>query len=72
MTAYMPDGREAPYIMTIDDVAEFLRISSKHKNKAVMRLRRQGLKGSQVSHHVVFRLPDVIAFMERRTESSAR
>ena len=74
MTAYMPDGRPAPAVMTAEDVVQYLRMDAKKQIKqAVYRLRKKyGLKAFKRGTQVRYRLVDVMAFAEMHVTESAR
>ncbi len=60
----MPDGRLAPHVMTQAELIEFLRLEVKFPRKVIKGMRDNGLAATQVSKHVRFLLPDVLAFLE--------
>ena len=63
----MPDGRPAPYLMTGEEVLEFLRLKSLRPDMVLWRLRKHGtLSGVQVGRHVRFRLSDVLVFLDKQ------
>ena len=69
----MPDGRPAPYLMTRDELAEFLRIDVKHVRHAVDRLRTvKGLRAVQIGQRVLYPLSSVLAFVEKQQTEAAR
>jgi hypothetical protein len=69
----MPSGKPAPYLMTHEELVEFLRIQVKFPRAAVERMRKVlGLKAVQVSRRVLFRLPDVLDFIEKSQERNPR
>ncbi len=65
---YMPDGRPAPYVLTLDELVEFLRLDVKYPRDSIKAMRDNGLVATQVSKHVRFLLPDVLAFLESEKE----
>ena len=72
-TPHMPDGRPAPYMMTLGEVAEFLRLDVKHVRHSVDRLRRRkGLKAVQVGQRVLYPVDEVMAWVERQKKEAAR
>jgi len=72
-TPHMPDGRPAPFMLTREEVAEFLRIDTKHIRHSIDRLRSvKGLKAVQIGQRVLYPLDAVLEFVERQKKESAR
>ncbi len=70
---YLPDGRPAPYLLTEAELAEFFRLTSKFPGQSIRRMRDvQGLRAVQVGRRVLFRLDDVLAWIERRQRENPR
>ena len=53
-TAFMPDGKPAPYVMTPENAARFLRLTAKDASAALRTLRKKGLKGIMLSGQIRF------------------
>ena len=69
----MPDGRPAPYLMTLDELIEFLRIESRFPGQTVRYYREKyGLKAIQIGKYVRFRLTDVLHFLDKEQERNPR
>lgn len=72
-TYYMPDGKPAPYVMTAQQAAEFLQIESGNPDETLRNYRQTGrLRGTQISKHVRYLLPDLLRFLELQGEKVAR
>lgn len=74
MQAFMPDGRPAPWVMTEDDLVEFLRIQNvKFTHNTIERIRQKyGLRGTQLGKAVRYQLPDVLRTLERIATENPR
>lgn len=69
----MPDGRPAPWLMTREELAEFLRIDVKHVRHSIDRLRSmKGLEAVQIGQRVLYPLSSVLAFVEKQQKQAAR
>jgi hypothetical protein len=63
----------APYVMTAEEVARFVRIESGDSYQMLKRYRDKGwLRATQVGNQVVYLLPNVIRFLEKATEENPR
>jgi hypothetical protein len=77
-TVYMPtpDGsvQPAPYVMTDEEVARFLRLDGlKDPAQALKRYRLKGwLTPVQSGNNLRYLLPDVLAFFEKSKEENPR
>jgi len=70
--AMMPDGQPAPFLMTVDDLTAFLRLTNRFPAKTIERMRKRGLLATQVGQRVLFQLPDVLAFLGQERERVPR
>lgn len=75
-TIYQSDGTPAPFLMTEDELVKFLRldqVSIQHPADTIRRYRDSGrLKGVQISKQILYRLPDVLEFLDRQVEAVCR
>ncbi len=70
---YLPDGRPAPFLMTLEELVDFLRLNVNHPRDTVDRMRRvHGLRSVQVSKRVLYQLPDVLDFLQQEQERNPR
>lgn len=74
---YFPGTHEpVPQLLTVKEVTRFLRldrIAIKHPERTVERYRRLGrLRAVQVGKQIVYRLPDVLAFIDKQIEVNPR
>jgi len=70
---FMPDGRPAPYVLTEAELITFLRIEARFPKNTIRRYRDDhGLPAVQVGKNVRFKLPDVIAWLERQQDRNPR
>ena len=69
---YMPDGRPVPLFLTLEELILLLRIRVRFPEKTIERMRHRGLKGVQVSKRVLFRLDNVLEFMDMEQERNPR
>ena len=69
---FMPGGRPAPYLMTQDDLVEFLRLEVRFPRDSIDRMRTHGLQACQVGRRVLFRLTDVLEFLDREQRRNPR
>ena len=70
---HMPDGTPAPYLMTLEELCEFLRIERvRYPREAVERLRHRGLSAIQVGKRVLYRVDDVVDFLDRQHDEAPR
>jgi len=63
---YMPDGKPAPYMMTFDDLIEFLRINVEYPRNTIKRLKDDGLTGVRISKKILYPLPVVLDFVHHK------
>jgi len=68
----MPDGRPAPWLMTMYELIDFLRIKTRHPRDTVAQMRKRGLKAVQVSRNVYFQVSDVLEFLRAEQERNPR
>ena len=68
----MPDGQPAPFVLTAEDAARFLRIKAKDVKSSLRTLRKKGLRSILVGGQIRFPLPEVVAFVEREVEENPR
>ncbi|MBN1763689.1 MAG: helix-turn-helix domain-containing protein [Sedimentisphaerales bacterium] len=75
-TIYQSDGKPVAFLMTEDELVKFLRLDQvniQHPADTLRRYRDAGrLKGIQISKQILYRLPDVLEFLERQKEAVAR
>jgi hypothetical protein len=76
-TIYMPatDNRPvepAPYLLTPEEVGRLCRLTCKDVEESLWRYRDKGLKAVQIGKRVLYRLPDVLAFIEARQQENPR
>ena len=69
-TVHMPDGNPAPEILEPAEVAKFLRIEAKGVMGVLRTLRKRGLGYVRISGRVMFPLTEVLAFMQRESETN--
>lgn len=69
---FMPCGRPTPYLMTVNDLVEFLRLEVRFPRDSIDRMREHGLRACQVGRRVLFRLTDVLEFLDREQSRNPR
>jgi len=73
---YFPDGRPVPFLLSEADLIKFLRLDEidvRFPGATIRRYREAGLlRGTQISKRVLFRLPDVLDFLEKQGEAVQR
>ena len=73
---YMPGEAgnvPAPYLMTVEEAARFLRIESSEPDETLRYYRQKGwLKAVQIGKKVRFTLPDLIECVEKAKEMNPR
>ncbi len=69
---HMPDGRPCPHLLTQAELVEFLRIDVKFPHESINKMRKNGLRGTQVSKHVLFRIHDVLEFLDYEQKRNPR
>lgn len=68
-TPCMPSGSPAPYLMTADELAQFMRLDVKFPRDTIERMRKEhGLRAVRVSTHVLYQLSDVLDFLREEQE----
>lgn len=79
LPVFMPapvEGRPpepVPFVMTEEDVARFLRLTSQDPYKTLHRYRQMGLlKGTQIGLQIRYQLPDVLEFLKLSQASNPR
>lgn len=69
----MPDGRQAPDLLTAEEAGEFLRLSDTDVRRSLSRYRRMGLLyGLQIGRNTLYRRQDLLAFVERMSAVNPR
>jgi len=75
-TIYGADGQPVPFLMTEQELIHFLRLDHvqiQHPADTVRRYRDAGrLKGIQISKQILYRLPDVLDFLDKQVEAVCR
>jgi hypothetical protein len=77
-TVYLPPAGDrpaepAPYVLTDEDVARFMRLDCSDVYQSLKRYRLKGwLKGTQLGNHVRYLLPDVLKACELAKEGNPR
>jgi hypothetical protein len=74
ITAYFPDGRPAPLLMTYSEVAALLRMDDvRFVRDAVDRLRKErALPAVAIGKRVLYPLPEVLTWLAKQQERYAR
>jgi hypothetical protein len=72
LTAYMPDGTPAPYVMTAADAVKFLRLDTngtQHPEMTLQYYRQQGLlRATRVGKTIRYLKSELIQLLNRLTE----
>lgn len=70
-TAYLPDGRPAPVILTAEETASLLRLDGPHPERTLKHYRdHRQLTGIRLGKKVRYPLVEVLKFIEEKTAES--
>lgn len=70
---FLPDGRPAPAVLTAEETALFLRLDGNGKTLRALKYWRDTgqLRGVRLGKRVRYRLCDVEAFLDRKTQAES-
>lgn len=70
-----PDGRPVPFLLTRDELLKFLRVDEdelRFPEKRIETMRKNGLRAVQCGRRVLFKLDDVLRFLQQEQERNPR
>ena len=66
---FMPSGRPAPVVLTVDETIELLRLDGEHPERTLKFYRDEGLlKGVRLGRKMRYPLDEVMRFLSEKTE----